>query len=143
MFVGEFKHSVDEKGRVALPAKFREVLKDGAILTRGNDGCLTIYRMNEWESLMEKITKLPQSKMEVRSYVRFLLSGAVDVRTDKQGRINLPNYLMSFAQITKKVVFVGVYDRLELWDEEKWSEYRGQIENQSEDVLEQLEKYGL
>lgn len=143
MFVGEFKHSVDEKGRVAVPAKFREVLQDGAILTRGNDGCLTIYRMNEWEELMEKISKLPQSKQEVRSYVRFLLSGAVDVKTDKQGRINLPNYLLDFAGMSKKVVFVGVYDRLELWDEEKWMEYRGQIETQSEDFLEQLDKYGL
>ncbi len=143
MFVGEFKHSVDEKGRVAVPAKFRDALSNGAILTRGNDGCLTVYRMNEWEELMAKIAKLPQSKLEVRSYVRFLLSGAVDVRTDKQGRINLPNYLKEFAKINKKVVFVGIYDRLELWDEDKWENYRSQLENQSEEVLEQLEEYGL
>ena len=143
MFVGEFKHSVDEKGRVAVPAKFRDALSSGAILTRGNDGCLTVYRMNEWEELMAKIAKLPQSKLEVRSYVRFLLSGAVDVRTDKQGRINLPNYLKEFAKINKKVVFVGIYDRLELWDEDKWENYRSQLENQSEEVLEQLEEYGL
>lgn len=143
MFAGEFRHSVDEKGRVALPAKFREVLIDGAMLTRGNDGCLTVYRLNEWEELMEKIAKLPQSKTEVRNYVRFLLSGAVEIKIDKQGRINLPAYLTEFAGINKKVVFVGVYDRLELWDETKWMSYRNQIEVQSEDVLEQLEKYGL
>ncbi len=143
MFVGEFKHSVDEKGRVAVPAKFRSILSEGGILTRGNDGCLTIYRLNEWEELMAKVSKLPQSKAEVRSYVRFLLSGAVDVKTDKQGRINIPSYLKDFAGVTKKVVFVGVYDKLEVWDEAKWEEYRGLIEDQSEDVLEHLEEYGL
>ena len=143
MFVGEYKHSVDEKGRVAVPAKFREVLEDGAILTRGNDGCLVIYRMNEWEILMEKIAKLPQSKLEARSYVRFITSGAIDIKLDKQGRINIPTYLMDFASLTKKVVFVGIYDKMEIWDQKKWDDYRLLIEGSSEEVLEGLESYGL
>jgi MraZ protein len=143
MFVGEYQHSVDQKGRVAVPAKFRELLNKGAVLTRGNDGCLTIYRLNDWEILMDKIAKLPQTKTEVRNYLRFLLSGAVEVKLDSQGRVNLPTFLAQFAGIKKKVVFVGMYNKLELWDGEKWESYREQIEDQGSMVLEELEEYGL
>ena len=143
MFVGEYKHSIDEKGRVAVPAKFRSVLEEGAILTRGNDGSLVIYRMNEWEILMEKVARLPQSKPEARNYVRFVTSGAIDVKLDKQGRINVPAFLIEFAGLDKKVVFVGIYDKMEIWDQKKWDEYRKQIEVNSEEVLEGLDGYGL
>lgn len=143
MFVGEYVHSVDDKSRVAVPVKFRSLLQSGGILTRGNDGCLAVYRMNEWEIMMEKLAKLPQSKPDVRSYLRFLLSGAVDFSMDKQGRINIPNFLKDFAGISRKVVFVGMYDKMEIWEQSKWEEYRGQIEDQSANYLEQLEDYGL
>ena len=143
MFVGEYQHSVDQKGRVAVPARFRELLNKGAVLTRGNDGCLAIYRLNDWEMLMDKIAKLPQSKTEVRNYMRFLLSGAVDIKLDNQGRANVPNYLLKFAGIDKKVVFVGMYNKLELWDAAKWDDYRNQIEDQTGVVMDQLEEYGL
>lgn len=143
MFVGEYNHSVDDKGRVAVPARYRNVLEGGAILTRGNDGCLAMFRMNEWEVMMEKIAKLPQSKSEARNYMRFVLSGAVDVKLDKQGRINIPKYLMDFGQIDKKVVFVGVFNRLEIWNTDIWDSYRNQIEGEASEVLEQLEEYGL
>jgi MraZ protein len=99
--------------------------------------------MNEWEILMEKIAKLPQSKPEARSYVRFITSGAIDIKLDKQGRINIPTYLMDFASLTKKVVFVGIYDKMEIWDQKKWDDYRLLIEGNSEEVLEGLESYGL
>jgi len=143
MFVGEYVHSVDDKSRVAIPVKFRNLLQNGGILTRGNDGCLVIYRMNEWEKMMEKLARLPQSKPDVRGYMRFLLSGATDFAMDKQGRINLPGFLKDFAGINRKVVFVGVYDKLEVWEKDKWEEYRGQIEDQTGEYLEQLEEYGL
>lgn len=143
MFVGEYLHNVDEKGRVAVPAKFREWLENGAVLTRGTDGCLAFYRMNEWDKLVEKISSLPQSKVEVRNYARLILSGAADVKLDKQGRVNLPKFLVDFANISKKVVFVGVNNRLELWDKEKWDDYRVQIEMQSADLLEQLGEFGI
>lgn len=143
MFVGEYLHSVDSKGRVALPAKFREELKAGSIITRGNDGCLTIYKIEEWEELIDKITNLPQSKVEVRNYSRLILSGAAEVKLDRQGRLNLPGYLIDFAGINMKVVFVGVNNRLEVWDEGKWTDYKEQIEMQTGEMLEQLGEYGL
>lgn len=143
MFVGEYYHSVDSKGRVALPAKFREELKDGSIITRGSDGCLTIFKIDEWEDLVDKLSALPQSKSEVRNYTRLVLSGAAEIKLDRQGRLNLPNYLTEFAKIGKKVVFVGVNNRLELWDETGWREYKEQIESQSGEMLEQLGEYGL
>jgi len=143
MFLGEYFHSIDEKGRVAMPAKFREQVDKGAILTRGSDGSLTIYTVNEWDKLVDKLMKLPQSKTDVRNYARLVLAGAVEIKLDKQGRINIPKYLMEFAQISKKAVFVGLYDKVEIWDEERWVEYRKGIENQSADVLEQLSEFGI
>ncbi|MFA4930696.1 MAG: division/cell wall cluster transcriptional repressor MraZ [Patescibacteria group bacterium] len=143
MFVGEYLHSVDSKGRVALPARFREELQAGSIITRGNDGCLTIFKSDEWDELVEKLSNLPQSKAEVRSYTRLVLSGAAEIKLDRQGRINLPNYLVNFAGIGKKVVFVGVNNRLELWDEKKWIEYKEQMEMQTSEMLEQLGEFGL
>jgi len=143
MFLGEYFHSIDDKGRVAMPAKYREQVEKGAILTRGNDGSLTIYALNEWEKLVEKIMQLPQSKSEVRNYARLVLAGAVEIKLDKQGRINIPKYLTEFASLDKKVVFVGLYDKVEIWDEQRWVQYRQEVENQSVDVLEQLSEFGL
>ncbi|MFZ5392472.1 MAG: division/cell wall cluster transcriptional repressor MraZ [Patescibacteria group bacterium] len=143
MFLGEFFHSVDDKGRVAMPAKYRDQIEKGAILTRGNDASLTIYLINEWEKLVEKLMKLPQSKTDVRNYARLVLAGAVEIKLDKQGRINIPKYLLDFAQINKKVVFVGLYDKVEIWDEQRWMDYRQEIESQSTDVLGQLGEFGI
>ena len=143
MFVGEYVHSVDDKSRVAVPVKFRNLLQNGGMLTRGNDGSLVIYRMNEWEIMMAKLAKLPQSKPDVRGYLRFVLSGATDFSMDKQGRINIPSFLKEFAGISRKVVFVGMYDKLEIWEKSKWDEYRAQIEDQTGEYLEQLEEYGF
>ncbi|MBU0648367.1 division/cell wall cluster transcriptional repressor MraZ [Patescibacteria group bacterium] len=143
MFVGEYYHSVDEKGRVALPVKFRDELERGAIITRGNDGCLTIYKISEWEELVDKISQLPQSKPEVRSYARLILSGAAEVKLDRQGRGNIPNYLLAYAGVKKKVVIVGVNDRLELWDKQKWEDYKIEMESQTSEMFEQLSEYGL
>ena len=128
---------------MAVPVKFRDELSLGAIVTRGGDGCLTIYKIGDWEVLVEKLQKLPQSRHEVRNYTRLLLSGAVEAKVDKQGRINLPKYLIDFANLSKKVVFVGVNDKLEIWDEMKWNDYKSEVENQSVDMLEQLGDYGL
>ncbi len=143
MFLGEFFHSVDDKGRVAMPAKYRDQIEKGAILTRGNDASLTIYLINEWEKLVEKLMKLPQSKTDVRNYARLVLAGAVEIKLDKQGRINIPKYLLDFSQINKKVVFVGLYDKVEIWDEQRWMDYRQEIESQSTDVLGQLSEFGI
>ncbi len=138
MFIGEYRHSVDEKGRLAVPAKYREQLQRGAVVTRGLDRCLFIYPGDAWQELAQRLANLPVSKANTRSFARFLLAGAMDVELDKQGRIIIPEYLRSFAGIRKSVVLAGLYNRLEVWDEEQWGRYRSSAEQGSEEIAEAL-----
>ena len=138
MFIGEYRHSVDEKGRIAVPTKYRDQLLRGAVVTRGLDRCLFIYPMHAWEELAQRLAALPLSKSNTRSFARFLLAGAMDVELDKQGRIVLPEYLRSFAGIQKSVVLAGLFNRIEVWDEEQWNRYRGAAEQGSAEVAEAL-----
>lgn len=143
MFIGEYKHALDEKGRLAVPSKFRAELEKGAVVTRGLDNCLFLYTLEEWDRLAEKIAHMPISQANTRAFSRLMLAGAMDVSLDKQGRIILPDYLRSYAGIKKKVVVTGLYNRLELWDETAWEEYKTRTESESGDIAEALGEIGV
>ena len=138
MFIGEYHHNIDEKGRLAIPTKFRSQLEKGAVVTRGLDNCLFLYPQGEWEGLADKLAKLPISKSNTRGFARFMLAGAMDIEMDKQGRVVLPDYLRKFAGIKKKAIIAGLYNRLEIWDEEKWEKYKKESEKGSNEIAEAL-----
>lgn len=143
MFIGEYKHTIDEKGRLAVPVKFRAQLSGGAVVTRGLDSCLFLYTEEEWKKLAEKLANLPINKANTRAFARLMLAGAMDVSLDKQGRIILPDYLRKYASVGKSVVVAGLYNRLEIWDETKWEEYKNGTEGSSGDIAEQLGELGV
>ena len=143
MFIGEYHHKVDEKGRLAVPTKFRERLSRGAVVTKGLDGCLFLYPIEEWEKLADKISSLPMSQANTRSFARLMLAGAMDVSLDKQGRVILPDYLRQYATIAKEVVISGLYNRLEIWNQDAWDKYKTEMESQSEEVAQSLGELGV
>jgi len=143
MFIGEYSHSIDEKGRLSVPVKFRADLATGAILTRGLDGCLWLYTVEEWQKIADEISALPITQKKARSFSRFVLSGAMDLNLDNAGRINCPKYLSDYAGIKSKVVITGMHSRLEIWAEEKWSKFRDEMEKNSDEVAEELENIGF
>ena len=120
MFMGEYNHSIDPKGRLIVPAKFRESLGDMFVVTQGLDGCLFVYPNEEWQAFEEKLKTLPMANKDARKFVRFFLAGAAQVELDKQGRILLPSNLRSFAGLEKDCALVGVGTRVEIWDKERW-----------------------
>ncbi len=143
MFIGEYHHSLDEKGRLAIPVKFRNEFKQGAVVTRGLDNSLFLYTKKEWKKLAEKLAALPISQSKSRAFARLMLAGAMDVSLDKQGRIVLPDYLRSYAKINKRAVIAGLYNRLEIWSEENWESYRQGAEASSNDIAEALGELGV
>lgn len=120
MLIGEYHHNLDEKGRLIIPSKFRDEIGEQFIATRGLDGCLFIYSMNEWEKIVSKLKSLPFTKKDARTFNRFFMSGATVCEFDKQGRINLPSSLISYAEIKKECTIIGVNDRLEVWATDKF-----------------------
>lgn len=143
MFIGEYHHTVDEKGRLAVPVKFRAALKDGAVVTRGLDNCLFVYTMAEWQKLVEKVSALPFSQANARAFQRLMLAGAMDVEIDGQGRILVPEYLRRYAKLGKEVVVAGLYGRLEIWDRASWEKYRKRTEKDSNDIAEKMGDLGV
>ena len=123
MFIGEFHHSIDAKGRLIMPAKFRKQLNECCVITRGIDQCLFIYPIEEWKILLEKVNGLPVNRKDARQFSRFFLSGACECEFDKQGRINLSTPLMNYAGLSKDCVIIGVSNRIEIWEKEKWTQY--------------------
>ena len=117
MFIGEYNHNLDNKNRLALPSKFRAQLKNNAVVTRGLDNCLFIFTKIDWQKMVDKITELPIGKADARGFSRIMLAGAMDVKLDSLGRILLPDYLKKYANLKKKTVVAGLYNRLEIWDE--------------------------
>ncbi len=120
MFMGEYNHTIDAKGRLIIPSKFREALGDEFVVTKGMDGCLFVFDNSEWQNFAEKLRELPMMDKEVRQFTRFFLAGAASVEVDKQGRILLPSVLREFADITKDAVLVGVGSRIEIWSKDRW-----------------------
>jgi len=142
MFVGQYNHSMDAKGRVALPAKFRAELKK-AVVTKGLDNCLFVYPKKEWDKMAEKLAALPVAKANTRAFSRLMLAGAMEIEFDKQGRVILPEYLRSFAGLKKDVVVAGLYTRLEIWDQEAWLKYQKEMEKNSNEIAENLNELGV
>lgn len=143
MFIGEYKYSTDNKGRFFIPAKFKKQLQPNAVLTKGLDNCLFLYPVKEWKILAEKLSKLPISQENTRAFVRLMLAGAMDVKIDKLGRITIPDYLKKYANIKNKIVITGLYNRLEIWDEEMWSSYKKGTEKASNEIAEKLSELGI
>ena len=142
MFIGEYRHSIDEKGRLALPAKFRGKLSDGVVITKGLDNALVIYTKEEWENIASDIAKMPYTQGNARAFSRMMLAGANDLKLDGQGRINIPQNLREFAGLKTNAVVVGVYSRIEVWDIKVWEEYQAKIEKDSGQIAEQLDQFG-
>lgn len=143
MFIGEYQHSVDPKKRLALPSKFRKELGTRVVVTRGLDKCLFVYPIKTWKDLAEKLGTLPMGEASTRSFVRLMLAGAVDSDVDNQGRILLPDYLKEYAGLDRSVTVAGLFNRLEIWDEQSWKTYRNKAEENSAEVAEQLGKLGI
>ena len=137
MFMGEYRHTLDEKGRLIIPSKLRNDLGENFIITRGLDNCLFIYPKNEWVSVIEKYRMLPNTK-EARNFMRFLLSGATTLEFDKSGRINIPMSLMNFAGLKKDCVIIGVNERLEVWSSENWEKFVTDNEDSFSDIADNL-----
>lgn len=142
MFIGQYSHNIDVKGRLAVPAKFRSELKK-AVVTRGLDNCLFLYPKKAWNEVAKKLAALPTSQANSRAYARLMLAGAMDVAVDSQGRIILPEYLRQFAGLKKEAIIAGLYDRLEIWDVAKWNEYKQEAEKNSNSIAEALNNLGV
>ncbi len=143
MFIGEYSHNLDDKGRLAVPKKFRNDLSKGAVVTRGLDNCLFLYTKDEWRKLADKLANLPFSQAKSRAFARLMLAGAMDVSVDKQGRVIIPEYLRTFAGLKKEIIVAGLYNRLELWDQKKWSEYTKKTEKDSNKIAEEMFDLGI
>lgn len=142
MFIGEYQHSLDEKGRVIVPSKYREQLGESFVLTKGLDGCLFIYTLPEWCTFEQKLKNLPLTNANARKFVRFFLPGAVECATDKQGRILIPTSLRVYSEIEKEIVFIGMSNRIEVWSLSKWNAYNDEAVNM-ELLASQMEELGI
>lgn len=138
MFIGEYIHNIDQKGRLAIPVKFRHKLAGGAVVTKGLDNCLSLYPEDAWDKQADKLINLPQTQRKSRAYARFVLAGAFPVEIDKQGRVNIPPTLRQFAEIVGQVIVTGLGDHIEIWAKGNWENYRTGVEKESADIAEEL-----
>ena len=143
MFFGEYSHTLDIKGRIAIPKLFRGDLLDGLVITRGIDNCLFLYTKKTWAHVAEQVSQLPFSKAHVRGFARLLLAGATSLTLDKQGRVLLPEYLRSYAHLEKDVVVAGLYNRIEIWDKKEWKAEFGGVLLDKHAIAEGLDILGL
>lgn len=138
MFLGEYQHSIDEKNRVIIPAKFREALGDSFVVTRGLDQCLFVYPRSEWALLEQKLKALPLMKSDARAFTRFFFSGATECELDKQGRVNIPGTLVMHAKLEKECIIIGVSNRVEIWSKPIWEAYFNESEQSFHEIAEKL-----
>ncbi|MFA9557354.1 division/cell wall cluster transcriptional repressor MraZ [Evansella sp. AB-rgal1] len=143
MFMGEFHHTIDEKGRMIIPAKFREELGPNFVVTRGMDKCLFVYPEQEWRQLEQKLKTLPFTKKDARAFTRFFFSGATESDLDKQGRVNIAPTLRSYAQLEKECVVIGVSNRVEIWSKSIWEEYFAESEDSFAEIAEGIVDFEL
>ncbi len=143
MFMGEFKHQLDAKGRLIVPSKFRDALNGQFIITRGLDQCLFGYTLEEWAQIEKRMSALPLTKKDARKFMRMFFSGATEVEVDKQGRINIPTNLREYADLTKECTVIGVSHRIEIWSTEKWDSFYEESESHYEDIAEELIDFDL
>ena len=138
MLSGEYRHSIDLKGRIIIPSKLRDEMGGKIIITRGLDGCLFGYNEKTWNAILEKLNTLPFTKRDARNFTRFMTSGAITLEFDRQGRVNIPNYLAEYASLIKDVVIVGVINRIEIWSKDKWEEFMNNNVESLSDISENL-----
>jgi len=138
MLSGEYRHSIDLKGRVIIPSKIRDEIGSRIVITRGLDGCLFGYSEKTWNTILEKLNTLPFTKKDARNFTRFMTSGAITLEFDRQGRVNIPSYLNEYASLSKDVVIVGVINRIEIWSKEKWEEFMNNNVESLSDISENL-----
>ena len=138
MFMGEYHHSIDDKGRLIIPSKFRTELGESFVITRGLENCLFVYSLVEWNKIVDKLKSLPFTKKDARNFTRFFLSGATITELDKQGRANIQAPLIDYASLEKDCIIIGVNDRLEIWSKEKWEEFIDLNEDKLSDIAENL-----
>lgn len=143
MLIGEYKHSLDAKKRLAIPSKFRKELGEGAVLTRGLDGCLFVFPSKYWNQLTEKIVNMPFGQQDSRAFSRLMLSSAAEVDFDALGRVLIPDSLKNYADLKKVVIVAGVFNRLEIWDDEKWTSYKSNLEKNSDNIAQKLGDLGI
>ena len=143
MLIGEYLHTLDSKKRLSLPAKFRKEVGRKVVLTRGLDACLFMYPLPAWKKIAEKIAQLPVGQSDTRGMSRFLLAGATEVEVDGTGRVLIPEYLKDFADLRQRVVLAGVSDRVEVWNEKTWDEYKKRIEKGADQMAQTLGEMGI
>lgn len=143
MFIGEYEHSVDVKGRMIMPSKLREHIGEKFIITKGLDKCLFAYSKSEWTNFEEKLKTLPLTNKNARDFVRFFLSGAVECEIDKQGRFLVPANLRTYANIDKEIVIIGVGTRLEIWNKESWTNYSSEENISADEIAENMTMLGI
>lgn len=136
--MGNFQHNIDSKGRLIIPAKFRKELGEGFVITRGMDGCLFGYSRQEWKKLEGKLAELPMTKKDARAFVRFFYSAAIECNVDKQGRVNLADPLIQYAHLEKECTIIGVSNRIEIWDTDRWQEASAFTEEHFDDIAEEM-----
>ncbi len=141
--MGEFRHNIDEKGRMIIPAKFRDDLGSSFVVTRGLDQCLFVYPEEEWRHLEQKLKTLPFTKKDARAFTRFFFSGATECELDKQGRVNVASVLRSYAKLEKECVIIGVSNRVEIWSKEIWEEYFAESEDSFTEIAEGIVDFDL
>jgi len=143
MFIGEYRHSLDSKNRLIMPAKFRDELGQVFVMTKGLDNCLFIYSAEEWKIIENKLKSLPMTNKDARAFVRFFFAGATECEIDKQGRVLIPSNLKEFARIDKDVVIIGVSTRLEIWSVDEWNKFNNDANISYEDVAEKMSQLGI
>ncbi|MFA6314747.1 MAG: division/cell wall cluster transcriptional repressor MraZ [Candidatus Paceibacterota bacterium] len=145
MLIGQYTHSIDDKNRLSLPAKFRQEMGKKVVITPGLDSCLFIFTVKQWEKISERLSVSESSMLQAdnRGFNRFLLGGAVEVEVDAVGRMLIPPHIRERANLKNKVVFIGVRDRAELWDEDRWIAYRKDVESKADALAEKLGRAGM
>ncbi|KAB3538598.1 division/cell wall cluster transcriptional repressor MraZ [Alkaliphilus pronyensis] len=143
MFIGEYNHTIDVKGRISIPSKFREELGEHFIVTKGLDNCLFIYPMEEWRILENKLKQLPLTNKDARAFVRFFLSGASECELDNQGRIRIPNNIREHAKLEKETVLIGVGTRIEIWSQEQWQQYNSDANLSYDEIASKMAELGI
>jgi MraZ protein len=143
MLIGEYIHTLDEKRRLSLPSKLRKEIGKRGVLTRGLDNCIFLYPEKQWVEITEKLATLSLGQAQSRGFHRFMLSGATEVDIDSAGRILIPDFLKEFAQLGQRVVLAGVYNRIEIWNEESWNDYTKKIENEADTLAQTLGDIGM
>lgn len=142
MLIGEYKHTLDDKKRISLPSKFRSQVGKKIVITRGLDGCLFLYPTKEWQKISEKLGSLGMGQASTRGFNRHMLSGAAEINVDSVGRILIPEHLRDFAKVKSKVVFAGVFNRIEIWNEKTWAEYINKVVKNADQMAEKLGEIG-